>query len=365
MKALRIKLLQSQASYTREETVNNRMTYPLPPYSTIIGALHNACGYTEYHPMDISVQGKYGAMQQEIYVNHALLNRTEDDRGILIWLSNANSLNTGYITVAEALANNASFMKEELICVNNENLFNLYKSLKEKNHELESKRSKEIKPLKDAWKNEKKELKHSLKGLKKDSDEYNSINEVITNREEELNELIKKFEEQKYDEYTEPYSHFRTLTKGPQKQEVLYEVELIIHVCADEEVLQDIVNHKYDLVSLGRSEDFIELAEVEYCEVVNSVDSECVLPKGYSMYVNIDRVCEEQYNQYFEQDNMGNQSKVDSDGTVYYVAKRYVKQNGYREFDRIPCLYSSSFTIDEESENILFDKSGGYLVDFN
>jgi len=100
MKALRIKLLQSQASYTREETVNNRMTYPLPPYSTIIGALHNACGYTEYHSMDISVQGKYGAMQQEIYVNHALLNRTEDDRGILIWLSNANSLNTGYITVA-------------------------------------------------------------------------------------------------------------------------------------------------------------------------------------------------------------------------------------------------------------------------
>ena len=116
---------------------------------------------------------------------------------------------------------------------------------------------------------------------------------------------------------------------------------------------------------LSHFEDFIELAEVEYCEVVNSVDNEYVLPKGYSMYVNIDRVCEEQYNQYFEQDNMGNQSKVDSDGTVYYVAKRYVKQNGYREFDRIPCLYSSSFTIDEESENILFDKSGGYLVDFN
>lgn len=365
MKALRIKLLQSQASYTREETVNNRMTYPLPPYSTIIGALHNACGYTEYHSMDISVQGKYGAMQQEIYVNHALLNRTEDDRGILIWLSNANSLNTGYITVAEALANNASFMKEELICVNNENLFNLYKSLKEKNHELKSKRSKDIKPLEDAWKNEKKELKQRLKGLKKDSDEYNRINEVIANREEELNKLIKKFEEQVYHEYIEPYSHFRTLTKGPQKQEVLYDVELIIHVRADEKVLQDIVNHKYEFVSLGRSEDFIELAEMEYCEVVNSVDNECALPKGYSMYVNIDRVSEEQYNQYFEEDNMGNQSEVDSDGTIYYVAKRYVKQNGYSKFDRIPCLYSSSFTINKESENILFDKSGGYLVDFN
>ncbi|MBF1010999.1 MAG: CRISPR-associated protein Cas5, partial [Lachnoanaerobaculum sp.] len=48
MKALRIKLRQNQASYTREETVNNRMTYPLPSFSTIIGALHNACGYTSY-----------------------------------------------------------------------------------------------------------------------------------------------------------------------------------------------------------------------------------------------------------------------------------------------------------------------------
>ena len=28
MKAVRIKLRQNQASYTREETVNNRMTYP-------------------------------------------------------------------------------------------------------------------------------------------------------------------------------------------------------------------------------------------------------------------------------------------------------------------------------------------------
>ena len=39
MKALRIKLRQNQASYTREETVNNRMTYPLPQYSTVIGLL--------------------------------------------------------------------------------------------------------------------------------------------------------------------------------------------------------------------------------------------------------------------------------------------------------------------------------------
>ena len=40
MKALRICLKQSLANYRREETVDNKMTYPLPPYSTVIGALH-------------------------------------------------------------------------------------------------------------------------------------------------------------------------------------------------------------------------------------------------------------------------------------------------------------------------------------
>ena len=62
MKCLRIKLTQSSANYRREETVTNKMTYPLPPMSTVIGALHNACGYTETHPMDVSIQGKFESM---------------------------------------------------------------------------------------------------------------------------------------------------------------------------------------------------------------------------------------------------------------------------------------------------------------
>ena len=44
MKALRLVIHQSSANYKREETVDNKMTYPLPPFSTVIGALHNACG---------------------------------------------------------------------------------------------------------------------------------------------------------------------------------------------------------------------------------------------------------------------------------------------------------------------------------
>ena len=45
MKALRIKLHQASANYRKEETAENKMTYPLPPISTITGALHSICGY--------------------------------------------------------------------------------------------------------------------------------------------------------------------------------------------------------------------------------------------------------------------------------------------------------------------------------
>ena len=34
MKALRIKLHQASANYRKEETAENKMTYPLPPIST-------------------------------------------------------------------------------------------------------------------------------------------------------------------------------------------------------------------------------------------------------------------------------------------------------------------------------------------
>ena len=43
MEALRIILKQSSANYRKAGTVDNKMTYPLPIPSTIIGALHNIC----------------------------------------------------------------------------------------------------------------------------------------------------------------------------------------------------------------------------------------------------------------------------------------------------------------------------------
>lgn len=34
------------------------LTYPMPPFSTVIGMVHNLCGWKMYHGMDISIAGK-------------------------------------------------------------------------------------------------------------------------------------------------------------------------------------------------------------------------------------------------------------------------------------------------------------------
>lgn len=61
MKALKLKMYQETACYKKPFAFKVTETYPLPPYSTIIGMLHNIIGAKsgEYLPMDISIQGSY------------------------------------------------------------------------------------------------------------------------------------------------------------------------------------------------------------------------------------------------------------------------------------------------------------------
>jgi CRISPR-associated protein Cas5t len=45
-------------------------SYRLPPYSTVIGMVHNLCGFTEYHPLRISVQGEYQTIIGDMYTRY-------------------------------------------------------------------------------------------------------------------------------------------------------------------------------------------------------------------------------------------------------------------------------------------------------
>ena len=60
-RAIRIFLTQQMPNYRKPASFLVRESYPLPPYSTVIGMIHAACGFTEYHPMDVSIQGRYAS----------------------------------------------------------------------------------------------------------------------------------------------------------------------------------------------------------------------------------------------------------------------------------------------------------------
>lgn len=61
MKALKLKMYQETACYKKPFAFKVTETYPLPPYSTVIGMIHNVIGAKsgEYVPMDVSIQGSY------------------------------------------------------------------------------------------------------------------------------------------------------------------------------------------------------------------------------------------------------------------------------------------------------------------
>ena len=61
MKILKLKLFQETTCYKKPFAFKVAETYPLPPYSTIIGMFHKIIGAKsgEYFPMNISVQGNY------------------------------------------------------------------------------------------------------------------------------------------------------------------------------------------------------------------------------------------------------------------------------------------------------------------
>lgn len=71
MKVIRLKINQNLANYRKPLNYQIKESYPLPPYSTIIGMIHKACGFTTYHPMNISIQGDTNKSVSDIYTKYS------------------------------------------------------------------------------------------------------------------------------------------------------------------------------------------------------------------------------------------------------------------------------------------------------
>lgn len=359
MKALRIVLTQSSANYKKEETLDNKMTYPLPPISTIIGAIHNACNYKEYHPMDVSVQGKFESMHKEPYTDYCFLNSVMDDRGILIKMRNESLLSSAFDKVASAKKSQGnSFRKGITIQVYNEDLLKEYRDLKDLKDKIDNYKKGDFKKILDEIKIEKSQLAAKKKGLDKKSNEFTDIAEKekeVKAKEKELKEKQKEYELEKY---VKPISKFRSLTTSLKFYEILNNIELVIHVKANEETLKDIEENIYSLKSIGRSEDFVDIKEAKIVTLIE--DDDCEVRSEYSAYLNYNDVKNE--NVWLDKVESG----ISISGTKYYLNKNYEIVDGKRQFEKKKVLYASQYFIEETSENILIDKDEEkeYIVNF-
>lgn len=362
MKALRLIVHQNSANYKKEETVDNKMTYPLPPVSTVIGALHSICGYREYNQMDISIQGKYESMHREPYTDYCFLNSVQDDRGILVKMRNGNMLSNAFEKVATAKKTQGNSFREGItIHVDNQELLDEYRALKNLNDEIADFKKKRIAPVMELIKRRKKHLAEKKRKLLKKTPEY----ERVEKREKEIKELEKeiksRLEEYQRDNYAIPFSQFRSLTKSMKFYEILDGVTLILHIRADDRILEDILEHIYDLKSIGRSEDTVSVKNAEIVELKEEIEEDEIISK-YAAYIDCDMVKNKRV--YLREKDGGNSGT--KSGTKYYLNKNYEIVDGKRVFTRKKVLYVSQHTAEEFGDGLYVDQYGEeqYIVNF-
>lgn len=349
MKAIRLHIKQNSANYRREEAVRCRMTYPLPPYSTVIGALHKACGYTSYHPMKLSIQGKYGSMERRVFKEDFFLNSLQNDRGILVKMVNPNMLSSAYQKVAEAQKSQGNdFDKGITINVINQKLLDEYRNLNR------------LKKRIDGHKKVVAEYKNRLKNLKNNPNASKEDIKRLAARVKRFENIHKRFEEEKY---TIPKSCFRTLTKGPKYYELLCDVELVIHVASDEQTMQDIFDNIGNLTAIGRGEDFVEVLECTFAELEKPKYG--VINDTYSAYVPVKIIEKSAEVLDVKFVNEG----VRMGGTKYLLNKDYCVESakgslGKRIFNKVAVIYTSKCNLLGADEDVFLDTNNDntYIV---
>lgn len=364
MKAFRLVIRQTSANYRKPECVDNKMTYPLPPFSTVIGALHKACGYTEYHPMNISIQGQYESMHREPYTDYCFLNSLQDDRGILVKMKNGDMLSTAFEKVAVAKKSQGnSFRKNVTIQVYNEMLLDEYRQLKDLNDAISEFKKNRLNPVLDHLKRRKKILLEKRKKAKAEGDSYESI----VQREKELKkyekEIKQRYENYVYENYTKPISCFRTLVKSVKFYEVLDNIELIIHIQADTDVLNDLEEHWKDIKSIGRSEDMVDVQQAKIVDLIEEGD--VYAESEYSAYIDCKALKDEDTDERAVYP-CKIRSGVETNGTRYYLNKNYRLKDGKRIFEKKSVMYISQYGIEKVGNGVYLDQEDGknYIVNF-
>ncbi len=285
------------------------------------------------------------------------LNSTMDDRGILVKMKNSTMLSNAFVKVAKALKSQGnSFRNNTTIQVYSSELLEEYQQLKKLGEEIDEFKKKRINPVIKIIKKRKNTLNAEKKQFNKASSQFQKILRR-ENQIKELENMIKdKLKEFETKQYLEPISQFRSLTTSLKYYEVLDGITLILHVKADESVLNDIMDNKWNLTAIGRSEDFIDVQEVTFIELDSNTEID-TMTSNYAAYIDIDLIRSDLV---FSKDK-GMRTCI---GTKYMLNKKYELINNQRVFEQKKVVYVSGHSIDEinSTKNLYVD--GEYIVNF-
>ena len=145
------------------------------------------------------------------------------------------------------------------------------------------------------------------------------------------------------------FNTYRAVTPLPTFIEMLEDIELVIHIRSDEDTLSDIYNNVYNIKSIGRSEDFINVTDVKYVKLSQEKRD---FYDNLAHYISI-QACRDK-----------NVVKINGDaiqGTKHCLNKEYEIVDGKRIFNKIPCIYCSNIKVNNFGNNIFVDEDG-YIV---
>lgn len=82
-RAIRVECFQNLVNYRKPSSFIIKESYPLPPYSTVLGMIHAVCGYPkgDFHPMKLSIQGKNAGSISELYTRYSFSFDTKYESG--------------------------------------------------------------------------------------------------------------------------------------------------------------------------------------------------------------------------------------------------------------------------------------------
>ena len=98
MKAIKLKLYQNMVNYKVPTSFQLKESYPLPPYSTVIGMVHSLCDFKEYKPMKISISGNYFSKVNDLYTRYEFKNGNPFEIGRHQLNVNGYGINRGVAT---------------------------------------------------------------------------------------------------------------------------------------------------------------------------------------------------------------------------------------------------------------------------